>query len=141
MNNITRQNRARYQGRLLLILSLFLASLLGGVAQAREGATQPSHVQTPSSSASGVVNINTATEEQLVRLPGIGPSKARAILALRTQMGGFSKVENLLRVRGIGRKTLQKLNPMLTLKGETTLVSSKPSKNDQTKKSGGKQAP
>jgi competence protein ComEA len=71
--------------------------------------------------AQGVVNINTATEEELGRLPGIGPSKARAILALRKRMGKFERVESLLRVRGIGRKTLKKLRPMLVTKGETTL--------------------
>jgi competence ComEA-like helix-hairpin-helix protein len=73
-------------------------------------------------STNGVLNLNTASEEELMRLPGVGPSKAKAILELRTQLKGFKKVEDLMRVKGIGRKTFKKLLPMLKLDGATTLV-------------------
>jgi len=55
-------------------------------------------------------------------LPGIGPSRAKAILELRTKLSGFKKVEDLMRVKGIGRKTYRKLEPLLRLDGKTTLV-------------------
>jgi len=129
MINFTKSNLAICQIRYVLFLSLLVASLSTQVAQARDSASRQSQAQIQKSTPTGVVNINTATEAELVRLPGIGPSKARAIVSLRKHMGSFSRVENLLRVRGIGRKTLQQLRPMLTLKGETTLVESKPSKN------------
>jgi comEA protein len=70
----------------------------------------------------GVVNINAASAEELERLPGIGPSRARAILALRAQLKHFTRLEELLRVKGIGRATFRKLRPLLSLQGETTLT-------------------
>jgi competence protein ComEA len=73
-------------------------------------------------SASGVVNINTATETELGRLPGIGPSKAAAIVAFRARGRQFQRVEDLLRVRGIGRATFRQLRPMLTINGPTTMA-------------------
>ena len=116
-------------------LALAICVLLcgAGSAQAKEpqaGDRSPAGAQAVAQD--GVVNINTATEEELVRLPGIGPSKAQAILALRKKMGKFERIESLLRVRGIGRKTLRKLAPMLTVKGQTTLQPKR-----STKKGGG----
>lgn len=55
------------------------------------------------------VNINTATEEELKALPGIGPSKAAAIVAYRSQNGGFKSVDELKNVKGIGEGILAKL--------------------------------
>jgi competence protein ComEA len=69
----------------------------------------------------GVVNVNTATASELERLPRVGPARAQAILALRAQLKRFSKVEQLLRVKGIGRATFRKLRPLLALEGPTTL--------------------
>lgn len=74
------------------------------------------------SSDPGVVNINTATQSELERLPGIGPAKARAILETRANMKGFRRIQDILRVRGIGRATFRKLRPMLTVDGPTTLA-------------------
>jgi competence protein ComEA len=62
-----------------------------------------------------VVNINTATAADLERLPGIGPSRARAILALRERLGRFRRIEQLILVRGIGRATFRKLRPLVTV--------------------------
>lgn len=78
---------------------------------------QPAHAER----AQGVVNINTATAAELERLPRVGPARAQAILALRAKLTRFSKVEQLLRVRGIGRATFRKLRPLLALDGPTTL--------------------
>lgn len=62
-----------------------------------------------------VVHLNTATETELQRLPGVGPARARAILELRERLGKFRRLGQLIRVRGIGRATFRKLRPMLTL--------------------------
>jgi competence protein ComEA len=75
---------------------------------------------------SGVVNLNTATAAELERLPRIGPARAQAILALRAKLTRFSKVEQLLRVKGIGRATFRKLRPLLALDGPTTLAKPAP---------------
>ncbi len=66
-----------------------------------------------------VVNINTATAAELSFLPGIGKSKADAIIKYRSNRQ-FKKVEDLLRVKGIGRKTFKKMRSHLTVKGDTT---------------------
>lgn len=58
---------------------------------------------------------NTASEEELDRLPGIGPAAARAIVESREAEGPFGGLESLQRVRGIGPATVGKLAPHLTL--------------------------
>lgn len=68
----------------------------------------------------GVVNINTATVDQLVLLPGIGESRADAMIQARKQRGGFKSVEELLEVKGIGEAGLAKLRPHVAVKGKTT---------------------
>lgn len=61
------------------------------------------------------VYINTATKEELLTLPGIGPAYAERILALRTDQGSFSSIEDLLLVKGIGPSRLEKLRPHIGL--------------------------
>lgn len=68
------------------------------------------------------VDINTASVEELTALPGIGPAKAEAIVAERSQRQ-FESVGDLTRVRGIGERTLEELGPRIvvrrTKKGDT----------------------
>ena len=73
---------------------------------------------TPGSGAGppgALVNINTATQDQLETLPGIGPVTAQAILQWRTDNGAFSAVDELLEVSGIGEATLADLAPFVTV--------------------------
>ncbi|MEN2765924.1 helix-hairpin-helix domain-containing protein [Ornithinibacillus xuwenensis] len=53
------------------------------------------------------IRINYATEEEMQQITGIGPSKAKAIIAHREEHGYFKKLEDLLDVTGIGEKTLE----------------------------------
>jgi competence protein ComEA len=69
---------------------------------------------------SGVVNINTASAEELQLLPGVGKARASAILALRQERGGFKTVDELGMVKGIGAPMVERLRPHLSLKGSTT---------------------
>jgi len=87
-------------------------------AQAQQTA-RAARAQT-AASPDGVVNIQTATAEQLQLLPGIGPSKAEAIVAHRERRA-FRRVRDILRVRGIGRATYRRLQSMLTVDGPTTM--------------------
>lgn len=57
----------------------------------------------------GKVNLNTATQEQLMTLPGIGESKAMSILAFREKNGGFSKIEELKQIEGIKEGVYSKI--------------------------------
>jgi competence protein ComEA len=63
----------------------------------------------------GRVVLNEATDEDLRRLPGIGPARAAKIIALRDRLGGFRSFRQLLQVRGIGLRTLRKLEPRMVL--------------------------
>jgi len=65
--------------------------------------------------SSGRININTASIEELTQLPNIGKSKAQAIVQYRTQNGPFKSAKDLLKVKGIGEKSLKKLAPLITV--------------------------
>jgi competence protein ComEA len=68
----------------------------------------------------GVVNVNTASAAELEMLPGIGASRAKALIEAREAKGGFKSLDDLLAVKGIGEASLAKLRPHLTLEGKTT---------------------
>ena len=57
------------------------------------------------------LDLNTATLEELQQLPGIGPTRAKAIVHFREKSGPFRRVEDLLVIRGITRARLEKLRP------------------------------
>ena len=63
----------------------------------------------------GKVILNLASAEELTRLPGVGLRRAEAIVKLREKLGRFRRVTDLLRVRGIGPKGLQRMLPHLVL--------------------------
>jgi competence protein ComEA len=65
--------------------------------------------------AGSLVNLNTATGEQLESLPGVGPVTAEKILSWRESHGAFSSVDELLEIDGIGEKTFAELAPLVTL--------------------------
>jgi comEA protein len=76
----------------------------------------PAAVNAPESKGgSAQIDINRAGPDELERLPGIGPSKARAIISWRQTNGGFSRIDQLIEVKGIGPRTLEKLRSLVTL--------------------------
>ncbi len=89
----------------------------GGVPSA--GASAPSAPSRPGSVGTGgsavKINLNTATEADLEKLPGVGPKTAAAIVADREARGPFSRIEDLQRVRGIGSKKFDALKDLVTV--------------------------
>lgn len=61
------------------------------------------------------VNINTANAEELQQVPGIGPATAQKILQMRKSYGPFKSVDDLLAIRGLGQKRLDKMRKYLTV--------------------------
>ncbi len=78
--------------------------------------------QPPRMEITGKLNLNTATADQLMRLPTVGPPEAARIIAWRKKNGGFKRTADLRRVKGVGFKTFKKLEPFLDIKGDTTLA-------------------
>lgn len=62
------------------------------------------------------ININTANVTQLTKLPGIGPKKAKRIIETRKKLGGFKRIEDIMKVKGIGEKTFQRIKHMIRVK-------------------------
>jgi competence protein ComEA len=79
-----------------------------------------------SATAMAVVNLNTATKEELVALPGIGPAKAQAILDYRNSHGAFKSIEEVKDVKGIGAKRFEKLKSELTVVGASAKPAARP---------------
>ena len=77
------------------------------VQQEAAGPTAPTRVVT-------LVNVNTAAEEELETLTGIGPSLAQAIIAYRAEQGDFTAAEDLLNVKGIGQAKLEGFRAQIT---------------------------
>lgn len=61
------------------------------------------------------ININTSSQTQLEELPGVGPSRAKAILDYRSSEGPFASKEELMNVTGIGEKTFETLKDLISI--------------------------
>ncbi len=66
-----------------------------------------------------VININTASQQELMLLPGIGEARAASIIEYRTVNGGFSSVEELLEAEGIGEKIYEEICAFCDIEGES----------------------
>ena len=86
-----------------------------GASAGASGSGAPAAVPTPGAPGGPLVNLNTASQSELEALPQVGPVTAQAILAWRDQHGGFSSVDELLEVDGIGDATLGQLAPFVTV--------------------------
>jgi competence ComEA-like helix-hairpin-helix protein len=107
----------RLLGLLILLLSLgYAAEILGWhppeplpPGPLARPAAEPEPVR------SGRLDLNAASQSDLESLPGIGPALAERILRQRERTGGFRSLEELLEVRGVGPKTLERIRPFVAL--------------------------
>lgn len=76
--------------------------------------------------ALAVVNINTAGVQELETLPSIGAVKAQAIVDYRTEHGGFKSIEDIQKVKGIGKATFEKLKSEINVGGGGAKAPTKP---------------
>lgn len=108
-----------------LITLLFLAAALYLTFGANRTARDGYSVQTERPAAEEVapervlVDLNTATAEELETLTGIGPALAQAILDYRAEHGDFHSIDELMNVRGIGSAKLEGLRDEITIGGAT----------------------
>jgi competence protein ComEA len=65
------------------------------------------------------VNINTASASELETLPRVGPKVAQRIVDFRTKNGGFKRIEEIMKVQGIGEKVYENIKDLITVGGES----------------------
>ncbi len=137
----TRARLARLGRRLLLgaslaavVVGVVTTTLDARVALAGPALAPPPAVPRPPPVASprpptrgpvGKLNLNTARADHLEQLPGIGPAKAKAIIEYRGEHGPFRRVVDLRRVKGFGKKTVDRLAPFLTVTEPSSMATTR----------------
>jgi comEA protein len=74
-----------------------------------------------SAAPKGKVNINTATIAELETLPRVGPKVAQRIVDFRTKNGNFKRIEEIMKVQGIGEKVYEDIKDLITVGGENSV--------------------
>ena len=92
----------------LVLLVVALCALHTGQTSAADRGVGPPEQGPPSVEQDDRININEAGPDELVQLPGIGPSRAQAIIIEREKRR-FRRIEDIIRVPGIGRKTFGRI--------------------------------
>ena len=101
---------------LATVAALGVAALISLPALAVSLQSQSPAAEAPSKP---LLNLNTATIEQLETLPGIGCKVAERIIEYRTKSGSFKRIEELMNVKGIGEKSFLKLKPLVVVPPKT----------------------
>ena len=97
-----------------IVTALALVLALAGVTAGRAVAAPPAAPKAAVSEARPI-DINTADSATLESVPGIGKSLSQRIVSFREKNGPFQSVDDLLKVQGVGEKSIQKLRPYLTV--------------------------
>ena len=99
----------------VLVLMVALCTLQAEQVSAAGEGVGPAEQGPPSAEQDARININEAGPEELVQLPGIGPSRAQAIIAEREKRR-FRRIEDIIRVPGIGRKTFGRIRTSIRVR-------------------------
>ena len=97
---------------LTAFMLMFMLALVSGTARVFAA---PAATAKAAQSEARPIDLNTADSAALESVPGIGKSLSQRILAFREKNGAFQSVDDLLKVQGIGEKSIQKLRPYLTV--------------------------
>ena len=92
---------------ILLALSIAMPSTFSMAAAEQD--------TTSSQAITAKININSADQTQLQKVPGIGPVTASKIIAYRNEKGDFTQIDQLTNIKGIGNATLEKMRPYITI--------------------------
>ena len=103
--------------RVLMITMIGFFVLLGVIVNDRAAPKEVEPQNAKRSLSEFPIDINRASEKDLEKLPMIGPVKAKAIVDYRNKNGPFRKVEDIVKVSGIGEKTLERIRDYVTVSG------------------------
>ncbi len=103
------QNPRHWPPSAIVVLALALAALVWTAP------VQSAPLPQDAPQSAKAVDVNRATAAELEAVPGIGPVLAKRIVEFREKHGPFERLEDLLKVRGIGEKSLERLRPHLTV--------------------------
>lgn len=98
----------------------YKAAVVSGIAPdtgVRAGAVTGTEAGTAGETDGGLVDINTAAKEELLTLPGVGESRAQSIISYREKNGGFSRIEDIMRVEGIKEGMFAKMKDKICVRG------------------------
>ena len=97
--------------------TVLAAALSLGVCAAAVAQEAPAKASSSRSAAAATtpINLNTATMAELEGLPGIGARVAERIVEYRTKNGAFKKIEELMKVQGIGERSFLRLKPLVNV--------------------------
>ena len=101
-------------GSLLAVGDWFRPAIMEDFSVIPRAVTPPSPLEI-AERRQGPILLNSATAAELVELPSVGPKTAQSIVAFRRENGSFERLEQLLEIRGIGLRTLEKLRPLLKI--------------------------
>jgi competence protein ComEA len=96
--------------------------LLAATAFASVRGAKPAKGAEAATTATGTINVNSASAEQIAFLPRVGLKLAERVVEYRKANGPFKKIEDLMEVKGVGEKLFVVLRPHLTVSGSTTLT-------------------
>jgi competence ComEA-like helix-hairpin-helix protein len=100
----------------LVILTLTVFSVACAIQSQQARYASSVVLETPNAERRSLINLNTATPQELEKLPGVGKIVAERIVAHREQYGPFRRTEHLMMVRGISDRKFRELRPLIAVK-------------------------